>query len=100
MTPDQLRAVLVDLEARVTLADPGPPAVVAFAAPAAAEIEHLGVDAGEARRLLGAPWWSEMVADILDTRGFCSADEAPEAVLRYARDVVGEYIRKRFPLEP
>jgi hypothetical protein len=100
MTPDQLRAVVADLEARVTLADAGPPAVIAFAALAEGDLERLGVPAAEARRLLGAPWWPEMVADILDTPGFCGADEAPEAVLRYARDVVGEYIRKRFSLAP
>jgi hypothetical protein len=100
MTPDELRAVVADLEARVTLADPGPPAVVAFAVPAAAEVERLGVAASEARRLLGAPWWPEMVTDIVDTPGFCGEGEAPETVLRYARDVVGEYVRKRFSLNP
>jgi hypothetical protein len=96
MTPDQLRSVIADLEARVTLASPGPPAAIAFAAPATADLERLGVRGDEARRLLDAPWWPEMVADIVDTPGFCGAGEPPATVLRYARDVVGEYIRKRF----
>jgi hypothetical protein len=100
MTPDQLRTVIAWLEERVVLTESGPPPEIVFAAPQPADIERLGVAAGEARRLLTAPWWPEMVADILDTPGFCGANEAPETVLRYARDVVGEYVRKRFSLEP
>lgn len=100
MTPEQLRAVIASLEARVSLEAPGPPPVIAFAAPDPADLGRLGAAADEVRRLLDAPWWPEMVADIHDTPGFCAAEETPETVLRYARDVVSEYVRKRFPLTP
>jgi hypothetical protein len=100
MTPEQLRAVIASLEARVTVAVPGPPPVFAFAAPTALDLARLGVDAAEARRLLEAPWWPEMVVDILETPSFCAAEEKPETALRYARDVVSEYVRKRFSLTP
>ena len=44
---------------------------------------------------LEAPWWDEMVADIVETPAMCEPDDPPEQVLEYARDVVSEYIRKR-----
>ncbi len=52
------------------------------------------------RRLLAAPWWDEMVADIVETPQLCDPDTPPETILRWARDVPGEWIRKRFPLDP
>jgi hypothetical protein len=36
--------------------------------------------------------------DVRETPAFCDPDDPPEQVLRCARDVVGEYIRKRFQL--
>lgn len=100
MTPEQLRAVIASLEARVSLAAPGPPPVIAFAAPDPADLGRLGVAADEVRRLLDAPWWPEMVADIVETPDVCGAEETLETVLGYARDVVSEYVRKRFSLAP
>jgi hypothetical protein len=100
MTPDQLRAVIALLEERVTLGAPGTTIALVFAAPSTLDVERLGVSASESRRLLEAPWWPEMTADILATPAFCDAEEAPETVLRYARDVVSEYVRKRFSLTP
>ena len=43
-------------------------------------------------------WWDEMVADIVETPDMCAPDDSPQQVLGYAKDVVSEYIRKRFPL--
>jgi len=95
MTPDGLRAAIGLIEECVVLSQEDP-AVVRFDAPSIQDLMHLGIPEDEARRLLGAPWWDEMAAEIVDTPSFCAAGEPAATVLRYARDVVGEYIRKRY----
>ena len=57
-----------------------------------------GLNPEGVRRLLAAPWLADMASEILETPEFCEPEESPEQLLGYARDVVGEYIRKRFPL--
>jgi hypothetical protein len=96
MTPDQLRTVIAWLEQRIRCARTSGVTTVTFDPPTAADLVPIGVDEGDGARLLAAPWWPEMVADIVGTPAFCGADEDLDTVLRYARDVVGEYLRKRF----
>ena len=100
MTADELRAIIAYLVERVRLApQPADGAVgIAFDSPAEADMVAAGLDAEGVKRLLRVPWWDEMVADIVETPDMCEPDDAPEQVLAYARDVVPEYIRKRFPL--
>ena len=101
MTPDELRAIMTYLTDRVRLgpqADDGT-ATIAFEAPTEEEMVEAGLNAEGVKRLLGVPWWDEMVEDIVETPDMCDPDDSPEQVLQYARDVVPEYIRKRFPLE-
>lgn len=100
MTPDELRAIMDYLRERVLL---GPqegdgPAVIAFETPTEDEMIAAGLNAEGAKGILSAPWWEEMVADIVETPEMCEPGDSPEQVLEYARDVVSEYIRKRFPL--
>lgn len=97
MTAEELRALMSWLQERVVLARPGEREIV-FAPPTKGEMVAAGFPAAAAEALLGAPWWEEMVGDILDTPSFSSPDEAPEQVLAYARDVVAEYLRKRVQL--
>ena len=85
------------LEGRVRLAEAGS-RTVAFEMPGEDEMIEAGLDPEGVRRLLAAPWLSEMASEVLETPEFCEPDDSPEQVLRYARDVVGEYVRKRFPL--
>jgi hypothetical protein len=85
------------LESRVRLAEEGSRSV-AFEMPGEAELLEAGLDPEGVRRMLAAPWLPEMVSEVLETPEFCEPEDSPEQVLRYARDVVGEYIRKRFPL--
>jgi hypothetical protein len=101
MTPDELRAIMAHLRERVGLGtrEPGAPIAIAFDAPTEKEMIGEGLNAGGVKRLLAVPWWDEMVADIVETPEMCDPDDPPEQVLEYARDVVSEYIRKRFPLE-
>ena len=58
-------------------------------------MKAIGIADEVADVLAGAPWWEEMVEDVADTPDFCEPDDTPEQVLRYARDVVQEYVFKR-----
>ncbi len=98
MTPDELRAMMTFLESRVVLVDPAG-REVAFALPDEAELLAAGLEPEGVRRLLAQPWLSEMVEEVVETPEFCDPEDSPEQVLRYARDVVVEYLRKRFSLE-
>ena len=99
MTAEELRAIIRWLEGRVTL-EPGPgdPRIV-FHQPTLTEMEAAGLDGAGSRRLLAVPWWDEMVTDVVETPEYCEPGSPPETVLRWARDVIGEWIRKRFPLD-
>ena len=100
MTPDDLRAIMEFLRQRVSLGPPkeGCPVTVTFYAPTQQEMIDAGLSAEGAGRILAVPWWDEMAEDIVETPGMCEPEETPLQVLDYARDVVTEYIRKRFPL--
>ena len=97
MTPEELRSVIVYLERHVRLADEDSRSIV-FEMPSEREFVDAGLNPEGVRRLLAAPWLSDMVSEILETPEFCEPEESSEQLLGYARDVVGEYIRKRFPL--
>ena len=85
------------LRTRVRLKDPSA-RTVRFEPPSRDELIEAGVPEDGVRQLLDAPWYPEMIEDVEETPEFCSAEEAPEAVLGYARDVITEYLRKRFAL--
>ena len=100
MTPEELRAIMAYLRERVHL---GPqeaksPVVITFHAPTEKEMIDAGLNAEGVKRILRVPWWEEMVADIVETPEMCDPSDSPQQVLEYAKDVVSEYIRKRFPL--
>jgi hypothetical protein len=97
-TPEQLRAILEDLQRRVNLVTPGERAI-AFSPPTAEEMADAGLDRATATRLTSTSWWFEMVDDIIETPEFAEPDASPEVVLGYARDVIREYVGKRFPLD-
>ncbi len=100
MTPEELRAIMEYLRQRVRVGPGGSGGgvSVAFDAPTEREMVEAGLNAEGAGRMLRVPWWEEMVQDIVETPQMCGADDPPERVLEYARDVISEYIRKRFPL--
>ena len=95
-TPDQLRDIVRYLQDRVGVH--GDREVV-FEVPAASGMAAAGLDEATARRLLAAPWWPEMITDVLETPEFADPNASQEIILGYARDVIQEYIWKRFPLE-
>ena len=101
MTAEELRAIMSYLRERVL---PGPEeekssAGITFLAPSKEEMIRAGLNPEGVKAILHAPWWEEMVTDIIETPEYCDSDESSEQVLEFARDVVSDYIRKRFPLD-
>ena len=101
MTPEELRAIMAYLRESVRLGTPedDTPVVITFHPPTEEAMIDAGLNAEGVKRILGVPWWDEMVADITETPDVCDPGDPPQQVLEYARDVVSEYIRKRFPLD-
>ena len=97
MTPDELRAIMDFLRGNVRLLDQGigGEAAIGFDAPTLDEMTRAGLDPEGCGQILNAPWWEEMATDIIETPEMCDAEDSPEQVLEYAKDVVSEYIRKR-----
>lgn len=100
MTPEELRAIMIYLRERVHLGTrpADSPNVISFHGPTEQEMIGAGLNAHGVRRILAVAWWDEMVEDIEETPDMCDPDDSPQQVLEYAKDVVSEYIRKRFPL--
>ena len=100
MTPDELREIMNWLRQKVYLKDRGPDGEVGigFDAPTANEFDRTDLNREARTQILDAPWWDEMVADIIETPEMCDPGDPPEKVLQYARDVVSEYVRKRATL--
>ena len=101
MTPEELRLTMAYLREEVRL---GPKEtesqiVITFLAPTEDDMIDAGLNAEGVKRLLQASWWDEMVTDIIETPEYCDPSDSPQQVLEYARDVVSDYIRKRFPLD-
>jgi hypothetical protein len=97
MTPEQLRRLMELLRERVTLED-AESRRITFEPPGEQRLVDAGLPREGVRRLLEAPWYEEMISDIRETPEFCSPEDPPETVLGYARDVVTEYLRKRYEL--
>ena len=101
MTPEELRAIMDFLRERVRASpqEAGNQVAISFHAPTESEMIEAGLNAEGIKRLLRVSWWEEMVTDIVETPEMCDPEDSPQLVLEYAKDVISEYIRKRFPLE-
>jgi len=100
MIPEELRAIMAYLRQKVNLGsgEAESPVLITFDGPTENEMISAGLNEQGVKRLLGVPWWDEMVTDIIETPDFCESTDLPQQILEYARDVVSDYIRKRFPL--
>lgn len=101
MKPEELRAIIEYLRDRVALGprDTESALTVKFQTPSVEEMLKAGFHSDGVKRLLGVPWWGEMEEDIVETPDMCAPADSPQQVLEYARDVISEYIYKRFPLQ-
>jgi len=100
VTRDELREIMTFLRQKVHLKDRGTDGgvTIGFDTPTADEMAKAGLNAEGGEQILHAPWWKEMVVDIVETPEMCEPGDSPEQVLEYARDVISEYIRKRAKL--
>ncbi|UCC85225.1 MAG: hypothetical protein JSW46_10050 [Gemmatimonadota bacterium] len=100
MEPDELRAIMEFLRGRVHLevGDAADQVTIRFEVPSVEEMAAAGLNAEGSQSVLAAPWWDEMVTDVVETPEMCEPEDTPEQVLEYAKDVVLEYIRKRATL--
>ena len=101
MTPEELRAIMAYLKEKVRLgAEKDSDQVrIHFDGTTEDEMIRAGLNAEGVKLILQAPWWEEMVTDIIETPDFCEPDDAPKQILAYAKDVVSDYIQKRVPLK-
>ena len=97
MTPDDLRAVISFLNSRVSIGGEkaNSPLQIVFDTPDLSDMTKAGLNPEGLKEILNADWWDEMVNDIIETPDFCEPDDPPEQVLKYAQDVVMDYLRKR-----
>jgi len=100
MIAEELRAIIDYLREKVDVVPKGPKHsdVITFDIPTESEMINAGLNKQGVKQILSASWWDEMVTDIIETPEMCDDDDPPEQTLEYARDVVSDYIRKRFPL--
>jgi hypothetical protein len=96
MEPDDLRRLMDDLVQQVVLTEEGR---IEFEVPSQGNLLEAGHHPDGVSQLLSAPWLAEMRTDVLETADYCDPTDPPEKLLQYARDVVVEYIRKRFVLD-
>jgi hypothetical protein len=96
MKTDELQSIMNYLRNRVLLKPDE--VIITFNAPTEKEMIDAGLNAERVKRILNVLWWDEMVEDIIETPDMCDPEDSSQQVLEYAKDVVSEYIRKRFPL--
>lgn len=97
MTADDLRAIMAYLRDKVQ-PNPADSLQITFQAPTEDEMIQAELNAEGVHIILNADWWEEMITDIIETPDFCEPDESPEQILKYAKDVVSDYLRKRVNL--
>ena len=95
MEADEIKRMYQWIQARVALGDGADKVTILFDEPTARDFEDQEFGAEAISLTLESGWWAEMAADIVETPDYAEPGESPEQVLRYARDVVVEYVRKR-----
>ena len=79
MTPDELRAIMEFLKAAGPSEGPGPRRRSGrrIRRPDGRRDGRTGLDREACRQILDAPWWDEMVADIVETPEMCDPEIRP-----------------------
>ena len=95
MEADEIKRMYEWIQTRVVLGERADKVTIVFDEPTARDFEDRGFGAEAISLTLESRWWAEMAADIVDTPDYAEPGESPEQVLKYARDVVVEYVRKR-----
>ncbi len=95
MDNDEIKRMYEWIQGRVALGKDADNVTILFDEPTARDFEDQGFGAEAISLALESGWWPEMTADIVDTPEYAEPGESPEQVLKYACDVVVEYVRKR-----
>jgi len=95
MDKNEIKRLIKLLQNRVKIGQIKPEVTIVFSEPSESDFAAEGFGEEVIAISLKADWWSEMIADIIETPGFVEPETAPEQILGYARDVVYEYIGKR-----
>jgi hypothetical protein len=91
----EIQRMFAWIQGRVRLVPDSDEPVISFDAPSADDFKENGFSDADITLTLESGWWRQMVIDIIETPEYAEPDESPEQVLKYARDVVVEYFRKR-----
>jgi hypothetical protein len=92
---DEIRRLYEWLQGRVRLHQQSDEPTISYDQPSAEDLQEAGFSDELIDRTIRAPWWREMVTDVVETPEFAEPEDSPEQVLNYAKDVVREYIWKR-----
>jgi hypothetical protein len=95
MNNDEIKRLYEWIQTRVALGKDADNVTILFDEPTPRDFEDQGFGAEAISLTLESGWWAEMAADIVETPDYAEPGESPEQVLKYARDVVVEYVRKR-----
>ena len=95
MQTTNIKELISWLQQRVSLQNQSGVVSIAFNTPEVNDFKKAQFTSETMDLTLHAPWWHEMVTDIIETPDFAAPNENPERILQYAHDVVEEYIRKR-----
>jgi hypothetical protein len=82
MNSDQLRDIMNFLRQCVHLEQGASGSVtIRFDAPSLAGMTTAGLDPEGSQEILAAPWWDEMIVDVVETPEMCEPEESSEQVL-------------------
>jgi hypothetical protein len=95
MDADEIRKLISWLQARVVLDTAGGEIKIAFDEPTIEDFLAMGFNEEMMALTLNSSWWHDMVIDIRETPDFVEPGEDPQLILKFARDVVHEYVGKR-----
>ncbi|NIO29556.1 MAG: hypothetical protein GTO29_13495 [Candidatus Latescibacteria bacterium] len=95
MDTEQIKKMNLWLQSRISMDNTADGIVIKFDEPTAADFIAQGFDEETVNLTIKSSWWSEMVTDIIETPDFVDPEESPEQILKYARDLVFEYVGKR-----
>jgi len=95
MDSEQIQKMNQWLQSRITMKQADDTIKIEFDEPGAEDFYAQGFDEETVQRTLKSSWWGEMATDIVETPDFAEPNDSAEQILKYARDLVVEYVGKR-----
>jgi hypothetical protein len=95
MKQEQIKDLIAWLGEKISISIIGDKKVISFDEPPPGDFADAGFGDDVIDLTLNATWWRDMRGDIIETPEFAEPEADEATVLKYARDVVYEYISKR-----